>query len=765
MAEPVAHNGARLTSHGNHFSCSLTVALLARVDDFGGADAVEQTLRLARSTRALPYLLDTGNWISYDEAVALWDAGRRVTHHPQFARAVGEDATRRLRTSPVADLLRSLGSPEAVYRQMAIASARFSTVSTFETVTAGPGCAEIRSLPVDGFPRHPDHCAWTCGLLTTTPPLFGLAPALVEHNECVSYGAASCLYRITWNVAEEPANGDSTGQISALRDQLDAMRERLRNMFETASDLIGPDELTDVLARITDRAAVEVRAPRYLLAVRATPEGEMHRHHKGFEPHEAAAHADRILSEDPAGLPASWLVVPIASHRRDYGRLLAMNDDGRPFFPQERELLEVYARYAASALDSATALMEARQLREAELSSSERFISAITDSMTEGMFALDGEGRVTYMNRAAVELLGWSEAELIGQPMHELTHSQHADGSVFPVEDCPLTSLRVGRPDIRVDDDVFTHKSGGLIPVAYSAAPLAGSRGLVVVFSDISLRKAQDEHRRRELESLHWVGRIRDALDEHRLVLYAQPVIELPSRRQVTQELLLRMIDRDGTVIGPGQLLPVAERFGLIGEIDRWVVAQAVELAASGVSVHFNLSGQSLSDRDLVPEIARLLSDSRADPQLLVCEITETAIAADQPVAEAFVHQLAALGVRIALDDFGTGFGGLTYLKRLPCEQLKIDVEFVSDLTVNPESQHVVKAIVNLAQGFGRKTVAEGVENEETLELLEQLSVDYAQGFWIGRPKPLVPVDPDAELDRHSARVGVPRPELEGVGQ
>ena len=139
----------------------------------------------------------------------------------------------------------------------------------------------------------------------------------------------------------------------------------------------------------------------------------------------------------------------------------------------------------------------------------------------------------------------------------------------------------------------------------------------------------------------------------------------------------------------------------------------------------------------MVAEIRRLLSDFDADPGLLVCEITETAVAADQALAQMIVRELAGLGLRLALDDFGTGYGGLTYLKRLHVELVKIDIEFVRDLPENPESQHVVKAIVNLAQGFGRKTVAEGVENEKTLELLERLGVDYAQGFWIGRAAPL----------------------------
>jgi diguanylate cyclase (GGDEF)-like protein len=132
-------------------------------------------------------------------------------------------------------------------------------------------------------------------------------------------------------------------------------------MFATASDLIGADDIADVLARITDRAAVEVRAPRYLLAVRSGAGERLHCHHKGFADAEAEQVAERILDQHPAELPDSWLVVPVRSKRCDYGRLLAMYDAGSQFFPQERELFEVYARYAASALDSATALMEAKQ--------------------------------------------------------------------------------------------------------------------------------------------------------------------------------------------------------------------------------------------------------------------------------------------------------------------------------------------------------------------------------------------------------------------
>jgi diguanylate cyclase (GGDEF)-like protein len=343
---------------GNHFSCSLSAVLLARVVEYGGVAAVAEVLRVAGSPRSAAYLSDIANWISFDEAVALWRAGSRVTHHPQFARAVGEDSVRRLNGSPVAELLRSLGSPEVVYGQIATTATKYSTASTLEAIESGPGYAKLISTAAPGFPRDADHCAWTCGLLSQPTILFGLPPAKVHHERCAAYGAPVCEYEVSWPVGTDAAGASSD---ETLRGQLDAMKLRLDSMFQTASDLIGSGDVDEVLARIADRAAIEVRAPRHLLAVRTTPDGPLHCHHKGFDPAEVQEHAERLLSADPSGLPDSWLVVPVCSNRREYGHLLATCAPGTRFFPQERELLTVYARYAASALDSATALLEARE--------------------------------------------------------------------------------------------------------------------------------------------------------------------------------------------------------------------------------------------------------------------------------------------------------------------------------------------------------------------------------------------------------------------
>jgi diguanylate cyclase (GGDEF)-like protein len=339
----------------------MSAVLLARVHAFGGAEAVAEVLKLAGSGRTLDYLLDTTNWIAYDEAVALWQAGARVTHHPQFARAVGVDAAQRMGSSQVAAMLRSLGSPEEAYRAVAKGAAKFSTVTDLEVTQARPGSAQVVAVAVEGFPRSVEHCAWTTGLLTCPPALFGLAPAVVEHEECQAMGADRCVYEVHWDAIPERSTPDCSGEVTALRHQLDAMKDSLRSVFATASDLIAVDDLDEILARITARAALEVRAIRYLLAVRVKGDAELHCHHKGFEDEDVDRYVEQLLGTDPAEHPDSWLVVPVGSNRREYGRLLALREPGQSFYPQERAVYEVYGRYAASALDSASALMDAKE--------------------------------------------------------------------------------------------------------------------------------------------------------------------------------------------------------------------------------------------------------------------------------------------------------------------------------------------------------------------------------------------------------------------
>jgi EAL domain-containing protein (putative c-di-GMP-specific phosphodiesterase class I) len=264
----------------------------------------------------------------------------------------------------------------------------------------------------------------------------------------------------------------------------------------------------------------------------------------------------------------------------------------------------------------------------------------------------------------------------------------------------------------------------------------ANIEGVVVVFRDITDEKKEQTAVRRELASLSWVGRIRDALDEDRFVLYSQPIVPLGHGHQA-EEVLLRMVGRDGEIIPPGMFLPAAEKYGLIAEIDRWVVSRSVELAAQGRPIECNLSAASLESPSMLSFIEQQIARSGANPANLVFELTETALMTDLTAGAEFARGLAALGCGLAIDDFGTGFGSLVYLKKLPITQLKIDIEFIRDLPTNAANRHVVDAIVSLARAFKVRTVAEGIEDEASLECVRAAGVDFGQGFYLGRPTPI----------------------------
>lgn len=389
-----------------------------------------------------------------------------------------------------------------------------------------------------------------------------------------------------------------------------------------------------------------------------------------------------------------------------------------------------------------------RVASERALLAARNYMSAVADSMGEGLFTLDNQGRVMYMNEAGEKLLGWTRDELKGRVMHDVTHSHRSDGSELAIEDCPILHAGRDRRTLRVDDDVFFRRDGRQIPVAYTAAPFEtddGVEGCAVVFNDIAERKTNEESLQREADKLAWIGRIQDALAQDRFVLYAQPIVDLRSGKVVQSELLLRMREPNGEIVGPGSYLHIAEQYGLIGDIDLWVIERGVEVAATGRPVEINLSACSVGDQAVLDHIERCIQNTGADPALIVFEITETALVNDADAARDFAERLHSLGCKLALDDFGTGYGGFTYLKQLPVDYLKIDIEFVRDLATNPGSRHVVEAVVALARGFKLQTVAEGVEDSAAYELLHELGVDFAQGYHIARPGPLGPITPKSD--------------------
>ncbi len=455
--------------------------------------------------------------------------------------------------------------------------------------------------------------------------------------------------------------------------------------------------------------------------------------------------AELGLTNDPT--PLIEAAAQLQSTGSWEGEFKARNRDGAEFPAYTHTKLVAPRPGADAAIVAMTVDISERVATALALAEAHSHLKAVTDSMDEGLATLDSDGRLTYMNEAAEALLGFSEAELRGKVLHELTHHRRPDGSPLALEDCPIRAARRDGETVRVADDTFIRRNGTELAVSYTASPFATSEGVegcALVFRDISEVKAREQKLRSDAEKLTRIDAITGALAEERFVLHAQPIVDLRSGAVVQRELLLRMREPDGTIEGPGSFLPVAEEYGLIGEIDRWVIARGIAIAATGLPVELNVSGCSIGDRLVLDHITACLARTGADPGLIVFELTETAIVADEQAARAFAEGLHELGCKLALDDFGTGYGSFTYLKQLPVDFLKIDVEFVRDIAVNDASRRLVEAVVGIAASFGLATVGEGVEDARTLEILASLGVDFAQGYHLGRPAPLEEPPPPA---------------------
>ncbi len=238
-------------------------------------------------------------------------------------------------------------------------------------------------------------------------------------------------------------------------------------------------------------------------------------------------------------------------------------------------------------------------------------------------------------------------------------------------------------------------------------------------------------------------ARIRDALAADRLTLHSQPIVELDSGRVARHELLLRMETEAGELLPAGAFIEAAERSGVVVELDRWVVAHGLELmaerarAGTPISIHVNLSGASITDLEVLEFIEGRLDEGAADPSRVTFEITETAAIGGFETAVIFADRLTEFGCQVAIDDYGAGIGPFHYLKHLPFDLIKIDGHFVRDLPGSDVDQLTVKAIVGIARGLGKETIAEYVENERTETLLRSFGVDMAQGYHLGRPAEL----------------------------
>jgi diguanylate cyclase (GGDEF)-like protein/PAS domain S-box-containing protein len=314
-------------------------------------------------------------------------------------------------------------------------------------------------------------------------------------------------------------------------------------------------------------------------------------------------------------------------------------------------------------------------------------------------------------------------------------------------------------------DTIARHEFGGgssglRVTASIGVAPLApaGDCDVLLANADLALYEAKEagrntvrvfapeqyQHAARRVSVLQ---RVRDALDAGLMQAYAQPIVDLATRQVTSHELLIRMHDGLCPALGPGDFLPAVERTDLVLRLDRWMVDQAVQALAAtasardrteaGLHLHVNVSARSLEDPSFGDYVVSALQEAGVEPSRLGLEITETTAITNLAAARRLAGRLTRAGCRFALDDFGAGFGSFAYLKHLPFTSIKIDGEFVRQADRAVGDAVFIEAVVTVARGLNMHTVAEYVDRESLVQALTRLGVDRAQGFYLGRPRPL----------------------------
>ena len=307
-----------------------------------------------------------------------------------------------------------------------------------------------------------------------------------------------------------------------------------------------------------------------------------------------------------------------------------------------------------------------------------------------------------------------------------------------------------------VDEDelcLVTYNQCLNLTISIGIAAIDGTLGLEKLFShaDSALYLAKEEGRNKVIlsgvdddttikfkETNQVIAVIKNAHKENRFILFLQPVVNINNGKIIHHEVLIRIKNNDGELIYPGNFIPVAEQFGLMPQIDRWLVQSSLDTLAEypEINLFINLSGKSLGDDNLLELIELRIHESEIEPSRLGFEITETAAVKDLGRAERWIRRLKKLGCSFALDDFGVGFSSFSYLRLLPVDYLKIDGSYVCNLETNQDNRAIVHAMNSVARALGKKTIVESVENENVLKILKELEIEYVQGYYLGRPSP-----------------------------
>ena len=469
-------SGAIDLETGAHLSGSTTAVIVRWVRGQFGDDGVLRLLAEAGETRPLAQLEDVEQWSSYRQATALLEAAVTVTGRPDAARRIGEEMLTQHRGTAVVELLRSLGSPEALLESIAQSGAKFSTVFALAPREVAPGHAVVVGSTPAGVPRHRLLCDLTQGLLSIIPTVFGLPPALVTQSECQARGGACCIYTLAWGTDPLVGQSEEQAQIQRLEARLDAVQTQLDELRATSAAVAATADVSTNLDLLTRRAGAAVRAPRYLLAVRMPSEERLRVHACGMPQDEAEALAPTLLE---AASTRSRLVADVASSTRRYGVLAALFPDESSFFHQEQEMLAAYAGQVANVLDTAWALEDARRQNEtarALLDLSRSFRDVVSPTEVARRLA---EAVPSVVDCDTASVLLWDEADQLLR-LHGSVHTpeevrEQLSRTGIAVPDTPELSKMLSSPE-----PLFLH-AGQTDPYLQSLLERAGTAATAVV--------------------------------------------------------------------------------------------------------------------------------------------------------------------------------------------------------------------------------------------------------------------------------------------
>jgi diguanylate cyclase (GGDEF)-like protein len=420
---------------GLHFAGVNTWMLMRYLRAHAGAEVVAQVLADAGETRTEEDLLDLATWSSYDQFRRLLEATAAICGTATLTSASSGGLSDPSMPEMTA-MLQSLGSPEALLEMTTQSGgAGLAPVLGFGGAAVGSTEWVVREWFLDGLAPFPEYCSWAAGLYANIPALFGLR-AEVTKEACQCDGAPACEYRIRWFPEDESAEAEY------LETRIQVLTARLEGLQQTVGDLVSDDDLERVLARIVVSAARTISAPMFVLALEELPAADKRVYAAGIDDAEAEKVAGELLARDHED-DESRLVVEVQSNRRRYGRLAALNPGGR-FFPQERIVLQVYARLVAAALDSAAALEDAR--RQAQTA---RALLELSNALADIGSA---DEMAAHIARAVTAVIGCDRAAVIlfepNSPIGRVVATQGYDGA----DEAKLRALDVPVAGIRSED-------------------------------------------------------------------------------------------------------------------------------------------------------------------------------------------------------------------------------------------------------------------------------------------------------------------------